>query len=139
MGLRLLLSFSLRTLASFLGQYQSTIEELDVVLQISSTPTTVQTDPILLKAHFRKARCLLELGQADEALKELNTYRDLANDKVDEAESHLRTKILQQLQSSRLDYTPPHGLTVPFVFLLNRQGAISFGNTLEFINEPVPP
>lgn len=129
---------------SFLGQYQSAIEELDVVFQILPTSTTFpidkQTDPILLKAHFRKARCLFELGQANEALKELNAYRDMANGKVDEAEARLRTNILQQLQNSLPDdYTPPRGLTVPFVFRLNKQGGVSIRNTLEIINEPLPP
>ena len=61
-----------------------------------------EADPIFQKAHFRKARCLYEVGSATLALDALNAYRDLAKGKVDVMEPQLRAKIAQRLQQVEL-------------------------------------
>jgi hypothetical protein len=79
-----------------LGEFQSAIVELDQIFQTPESDTIgidEQTRPIFHKAHFRKARCLLELGRGAEALQELDIYRELVHGKVDDEEPRLRVKI----------------------------------------------
>ena len=59
------------------------------------------TDPIFPKAHFRKARCLFELGSAILALQSLDTYSDLVKGEVDEMEPPLRAKIMQGILEAK--------------------------------------
>jgi hypothetical protein len=60
-----------------------------------------ESDPIFRKAHFRKARCLSEVGSAILALGALNAYRDLVKGKVDDMEPPLREKIIQRIQEAK--------------------------------------
>ena len=87
------------------GQYENALNSLDLIF-FTSTANTIPkheqvADPIFQKAHFRKARCLFELGSAVLALDSLNTYRDLAKGIVDDMEPPLREKILQRVVETK--------------------------------------
>ena len=87
------------------GQYENALNNLDLIF-LEFTPNTIprheqEADPIFQKAHFRKARCLFELGSAVLALDSLNAYRDLVKGKVDDMEPPLREKIILHIAEAK--------------------------------------
>ena len=78
-----------------LGDFYGAVPDLEEVIQ--KPPQNVNASgsiALTQKAHHRLARCLFELGKLTEAMKEMDTYRDIIGRQTEVAMS-LRTKITQ--------------------------------------------
>ena len=79
-----------------LGDFQGVVPDLEEVIQ--KAPQNVNASrsiALTQKAHHRLARCLFELGQLTEAMKEMDTYRDITGGRQTEVAMSLRNKITQ--------------------------------------------
>jgi hypothetical protein len=81
---------------SKLGNFQGAIPDLEEVIQRAPQNSNASGSIALTqKAHHRLARCLFELGNLTDAMKEMDTYRDITGGRQTEAATILRNRIIQ--------------------------------------------